>query len=202
MSSSYSLGRFFQQTDTRTLALEAFERRAPPEATVLVQPYSVPLIQSRASLEEALASHLGDPRRASTKFAIRMALDPYPAPGFRILWLGEGGLDVDKIYLSYDEAAAGPGLDGLRRHAVRYVVLKRYNTEDSAVVPLRTRLMTHGTRIVSVSPYRPDAGSAARAATAPFLHNTDTPYDPVLERPGPGIEIWELPESTWRPAAN
>ena len=80
---------------------------------------------------------------------------------------------------------------------MRYVVLKRYNTEDLAGISLRTRLMAHGTRVVLVSPYRIGATPAETAAVAPFLHNTDTPYHPSLERPGPGIEIWELPDAGW-----
>ncbi len=86
----------FRQTDTRTLALDYVERHVPSGAAVLVQPYSVPLKQSHASLREALGFHLGDVRRASTKFAIRLTL-PDPVPGYRTLYLGDGGLDRDKI---------------------------------------------------------------------------------------------------------
>jgi hypothetical protein len=197
---SFALGRFFQQTDTRTLALNAFEKRAPAGSTVLVQPYSVPFIQSKESLEEALRVKVGDPSRASTKFRLRLGLDPYPEPAFRTLFLGEGGLDADKIYLSYDEVSGDRGLEALRRYGVRYVVLKRYNTEDLAGLSLRTLLTAHGTRVVVVSPYRRDVTAAEASAVAPFLHNTDTPYHPALERPGPGIEIWELPDAVWGPS--
>jgi len=76
---------------------------------------------------------------------------------------------------------------------VQYVVLKRYNAEDPAVTPLRERLLAAATRVATVSPYRADATDADRARVAPFLHNTDTPWDPALERPGPGLEIWKLP---------
>lgn len=194
---SHDMGRFFQQTDTRTIARQAFEARAPAGSTVLVQPYSVPFTQSKESLDEALRTHLGDASRASTKFAFRRRLDPYPAPGFRILYLGDGGLDVDKIYLSYKEFEGDQGLEALARQAVRYVVLKRYNTEDLAVAPLRAALMARARQVVVVSPYRKQASPAEVAAVAPFLHNTDTPHHPALERPGPGIEVWELPESVW-----
>ena len=81
----------------------------------------------------------------------------------------------------------------LRQHGVRFVVLKRYNVEDPAVVPLRALLAAHGTRLATVTPYRADASEAARVRVAPFLHNTDTPWDPALERPGPGLELWTLP---------
>ena len=61
------------------------------------------------------------------------------------------------------------------------------------MTPLRERLLAAATRVATVSPYRADATDADRARVAPFLHNTDTPWDPALERPGPGLEIWKLP---------
>ena len=85
------------------------------------------------------------------------------------------------------------GLEPLTRLGVQYVVLKRYNTEDPAAVPLRARLMAAAARVAVVSPYRAEASDADRARVAPFLHNTDTPWHPALERPGPGLEIWKLP---------
>jgi hypothetical protein len=198
---SVNIGRFFQQTDTRTLAQRIIERDVPPGATVLVQPYSVVLTQSRDSLVEALQAHIGDPAKASTKFALRLALDPYPSPAYRTLYLGEGGLDVDKIYLSYQDVSrsgSNPGPDALTalRHAgVQYVVLKRYNVEDPAAVPLREQLKAQGRLIASVTPYRADTEQAERAKVAPFLHNTDTPWRRALERPGPGIEVWQVPQA-------
>jgi MFS family permease len=178
------LDLFFRQADTRTLALTAIERTVPAGSTVLLQPYSVPLTQSRDSLIEALRAHGVDPARASTKFALRLALDPYPAPAYRTLFLGEGGLDQDKIYLGYG--------DDLDRAGVQFVVLKRYNGPDPVVDPLRARLERQGRLLTTVSPYAAGADAATRARVAPFLHNTDTPYDPALERPGPGIEVWQL----------
>jgi hypothetical protein len=196
---SRRMGEFFRQTDTRTLGQVWIEAQVPPGSSVLIQPYSVPLIQSRESLVEALTTTLGDPRRASTKFAIRLGLRPYPSPAYRTIYLGDGGLDADKIYVSPRAFADGPvssgshGLEPLIRLGVQYVVLKRYNTEDLAVAPLRARLIAAATRVAVVSPYRAEASDADRARVAPFLHNTDTPWHPALERPGPGLEIWKLP---------
>jgi hypothetical protein len=196
---SWEIGRFFSQTDTRTLAQAWIEQHVPAGSTVLVQPYSVVLTQSRESLVEALTATLGDPGRASTKFAIRLGLEPQPAPAYRTLYLGDGGLDADKIYVSpraftAGAASAGPaGLEPLTRLGVQYVVLKRYNAEDPAAVPLRALLMAAATRVAVVSPYRAGASDADRVRVAPFLHNTDTPWHPALERPGPGLEIWKLP---------
>jgi hypothetical protein len=201
---SRQIGVFFRQADTRTIAQGWIEAHVPPGSTILVQPYSVALTQSRESLVEALTLHLGDPRRASTKFALRLGLQSYPAPAYRTIYLGDGGLDVDKIYISpraFDagstssaaSAPAGTALEPLTRLGVQYVVLKRYNAEDPAAVPLRARLMTAAVRVAVVSPYRAEASDADRARVAPFLHNTDTPWHPALERPGPGLEIWKLP---------
>ena len=189
---SVAMGAFFSQTDTRTLAQQFIESHVPPGSTVLVQPYSVQLAQSRDSLVEALTATLGNPARASTKFALRLALEPYPSPAYRTLYLGDGGLDADKIYVSLRQVDGSAGLEPLKRRGVEYVVLKRYNTEDLAVAPLRAMLTARGQLVASFSPYRPDADSRTRARVAPFLHNTDTPYDRALERPGPGVELWAL----------
>ena len=193
---SRQVGMFFREADTRTLGQAWIETHVPPGSTILVQPYSVALTQSRESLIEALTATLGDPRRASTKFALRLALQPYPSPAYRTIYLGDGGLDADKIYVSpgaFGPLSPGNGLEPLTRIGVQYVVLKRYNAEDPAAVPLRTRLMAAAARVAVVSPYRTDASDADRARVAPFLHNTDTPWHPALERPGPGLEIWKLP---------
>jgi hypothetical protein len=192
------IGVFFREADTRTLGQAWIETHVPPGSTILVQPYSVALTQSREGLIEALTATLGDPRRASTKFAIRLGLNPYPAPAYRTIYLGDGGLDADKLYVSPGAFAGGPdsagnGLEPLTRLGVQYVVLKRYNAEDPAAVPLRARLMAAATRVAVVSPYRTETSDADRARVAPFLHNTDTPWHPALERPGPGLEIWKLP---------
>jgi hypothetical protein len=190
LSLSYRLGRFFQQTDTRTLAQRFIEAQIPAGTTVLLQPYSVQLVQSQASLREALVATGHDPARAPTKFALRLALDPYPAPGYRTIFLGDGGLDADKIYVSPSEIGGAAGLAALERLGVQYVVLKRYNTEDLAAAPLRALLAAHGRLVAAFPPWR--AGAASETRVAPFLHNTDTPYDRALERPGPGIELWKL----------
>jgi hypothetical protein len=189
---SVQIGRFFQQDDTRTLAQRYIERQMPPGSTVLIQPYSVPLAQSRESLREALTVHFGDPARASTKFALRLQADPYPAPAYRTLFLGDGGLDQDKIYLSYRDMTEVRAATALREAGVQFVVLKQYNVPDPAVAPLRAWLAVHGRRLEFFTPYHAAADGPVRARVAPFLHNTDTPYDPALERPGPGLEVWQV----------
>jgi len=136
--------QFFLQTDTRSIALAWVESHLPNTASVLVQPYSVPLRVSRAGLVEALTAHLGDPARASTKFQRWLALSPYPTPSYRTLFLGTGGLDVDKIYL--DPAAFNEGLQPARAAGVTHIILKRYNVEDAAMTPLARALERDGPR--------------------------------------------------------
>ena len=183
---------FFGQTDTRTLAREWIEREVPAEASVLVQPYSVPLQQSRAALDEALTHHLGSPEKASVKFQRQRALTPYPAPAYRLIYLGSGGLDVDRIYLepqAFDRAA---GLEPLRSAAVTYVVLKRYNEPDPSMASLSRALEERARLVATFSPYRTDADPLVRAVTPPFLHNTDVRVGAALERPGPIVDVWRL----------
>jgi hypothetical protein len=189
---SVRVGTFFLQDDTRTLAQRFIESSVEPGRTVLLQPYSVPLTQSREGLIEALAARLGDPLRASRKFALRLQLDPWPNPSYRLLYLGEGGLDADKIYLRYQDFEGESGTDTFARHGIHVVVLKGYNTLDPATLPLRAALERRGRLVASFSPYRPEADPPTRAAVAPFLHNTDTPLDAALERPGPVIDIWTV----------
>jgi hypothetical protein len=189
---SAAVGLFFNQADTRTIAQAFVESRLPAGSTVLVQPYSVPLTQSRESLVEALAAKLGDPGRASVKFALRLQVVPWPAPAFRTLYLGAGGLDADKIYVGYQEFAGGRAADVFDRLGVDYVILKRYPIDDPATLPLRSSLAVQGRLLFRTSPYRPGTSPDEQAMAPPFQHNTDTPIAPALERPGPIVEVWAV----------
>jgi Dolichyl-phosphate-mannose-protein mannosyltransferase len=188
-AASWHTGTFFQQTDTRTLALDYFRASVPSGAGVLVQPYSVPLPESRQSLVDALTEHLGDLGKASTKSQLRLQLPTWPEPSYRVIYLGHGGLDADKIYVDYPELGGSAGLSALERRNVQYVVLKRYNDEPAVVGPLVEALGQKARRVAVFSPYR---ASGAAAPVAPFLHNTDRRIDPALERPGPVLDIWQL----------
>lgn len=184
--------RFIRQPDTRTLAREYIERTIPPGATILIQPYSVPLTPSREGLVEALTRHVGSPEAASAKFRIQLSVDPYPAPAYRTIFLGRGGLDADKIYVDPAELAGAHGLAPLRRLGVAFVVFKRYNRLDQELAPFVDALAREGRRIAVFSPYRPWVAGPERDRIDPFLHNTDARIADALERPGPPLEIWQL----------
>lgn len=182
-------GLFFRQTDTRTLALRWVEANVPPGASILVQPYSVPLRSSREALIEAFQQTLGSADKASIKFQKQLALQPYPAPAYRAIYLGDGGLDVDRIYVSPRVFDATQDLSPIRAHAVTYVILKRYNEVEPSIASLRMALERDGRRLAVFSPY---AGDASFETVPPFLHNTDAHLDRALGRPGPMIEIWAI----------
>jgi Dolichyl-phosphate-mannose-protein mannosyltransferase len=183
---------FLRRDDTRTLAERYIEANLPQGSTILTQPYSSALTPSREGLTEALARNLGSPGGASIKFQLQLALDPYPSPAYRLIYLGRGGLDADKIYIDPALLGGGEGLEPLRRLGVTYVLLKRYNRPDPETLPFLAALSREGRRIAVFSPYRPGISEAEQARIDPFLHNTDARIDDALERPGPPLEIWQL----------
>ncbi len=191
-AASVRTDRFVAEADTRTQALAWIEQHVPENTSMLIQPYSVPLRASRPALVEALTSHLGGTERASIKFQRQLALEPYPRPAYRTLYLGSGGLDTDKIYVDPAAFDVERSLAPLRRLSVTYVVLKRYNVPDNALVSLVRALERDGRLEVTFSPYGAASTTGDRAQVAPFLHNTDTRIHPALARPGPIVEIWKI----------
>ena len=183
---------FLRRDDTRTLAERYIEANLPQGSTILTQPYSSVLTPSREGLKEALAHNLGSPDEASIKFQLQLAVDPYPSPAYRLIYLGRGGLDADKIYVDPALLGGSEGLEPLRRLGVTYVLLKRYNRPDPETLPFLAALSREGRRIAVFSPYRPGISAAEQARIDPFLHNTDARIDDALERPGPPLEIWQL----------
>jgi hypothetical protein len=184
--------RFLRVDDTRTLAARFVEERIPNGASILIQPYSVPLTPSKQSLVEALSANLGSAHAASTKFQIQLRVNPYPNPAYRLIWLGRGGLDADKMYVDPARLGGADAAGELKRLGVTYVILKRYNNLDPELASAIAEITKHGRLIGAFSPYRSDASEAERAEAEPFLHNTDTRIDDALERPGPPLEIWQL----------
>ena len=192
LTASVRTGSFFRTDDTRTLARQYIEANIPAGATILVQPYSVSLIPSKESLVEALTHNLGGPSAASTKFQIQLGLEPYPSPSYRLIWLGRGGLDAEKIYVDPAQLGGPEGLATLKQLGVTYIVLKRYNAVDPELRPLLAELSRRGRLVAEFTPFRAGLSAAELARVEPFLHNTDTRIDDALERPGPPLEIWQL----------
>ena len=189
LGASLRAGRFFEQVDTRTLALEMITRDVPQGATVLIQPYSVALRPTRESLIEGLRANLGSEEKATVKFRRQLELKPYPTPAWRLIWLGTGGLDTEKIYIPLEAVAGADPLAPLRAKKVEYAVLK-YNAGESPTAALRAALAASGKLLATFAPYR--EGADGQPAPAPFLHNTDARIDAALERPGPTIEVWQI----------
>jgi hypothetical protein len=174
---------FIRHTDTRTLARQFVEAHVPYGATVLTQPYSVPLEPTAEALREAVAAS-GKPMPSKTRQQIERS--PYPSPAYRLVYIGSG-LDADKLYLPAAELAHDPRR-ALRREHVAFVVLKRYNDEAPAMTLLTAALARDGRRLAVFSPY----GEGTGARPEPFLHNTDARITAALERSGPVVEIWQL----------
>jgi hypothetical protein len=182
---------FFRQADTRTLARDYVESQIPSGASILVQPYSAPLRRSRDGLVEALRANLGSEQKASIKFRLMLAAQP-AAPVYRLIYLGDGGEDPDKIYVSPKAFDSSTGLAPLRALGVQYVILKQNNLPNPALAELEAALAREGRRIAAFGPYRADATAAERADVPPYLHNTAARIDNALERPGPGLEVWDI----------
>ena len=182
---------FFRQADTRTLAREYIEAKIPAGTSILVQPYSAPLRRTREALVEALRANLGSEQKASIKFQLMLAARP-AAPAYRLIYLGDGGEDPDKIYVSPKVFGTPAGLATLRGLGVEYVVLKTGNVPNAGLAGLQAALDREGSRIATFSPYRGDTTDEERRRVPPYLHNTAARVDSALERPGPGLEIWEL----------
>ena len=189
---------FYRQKDTRTLAREFIEQTVAAGSSILVQPHSVQLPQTRDGLLEALRAHLGSETGAAIKFQKQLkalADAPDNRPRFRTVYLGEttdGGFDPDKIYVSPAVFTAAAGLQPLRDARVAYVAVNQYNIGHPAFDPLQAALVREGRLLATFSPYRAEVSPDRRAAVAPFFHNTADRIDPALERPGPTIEIWRV----------
>ncbi len=185
---SVRTGTFMRRTDTRTLALNYIQAQIPGGTTILTQPYSVPLEPTADSLREAVR-RTGRP--IPTKTELQIAREPYPAPAYRLIYLGKG-LDADKLYLSYAQLGGNEGLNAARAEHVAFVVFKRYNASDPATLPFLTALAREGRRLAVFSPYSDAPEGPDQAQPEPFLHNTDARILGSLERPGPVVEIWQL----------
>jgi hypothetical protein len=186
--------QFFAQPDTRSLARDFIEREVPSGATVLTQPYSASIKTSREALVEFLRTNLGDESKASVKFQWQMKVSPSPA--YRTILYGDGGTDVDRIYVLPSEVEQ-QGVAALRQHQVAYVVLKRSHVPNPETAALEAGLKNEADLLATFSPYEPGTDAATQAVVSPYFHNTATRIHRALARPGPIVEVWRL-----RPAAH
>ena len=186
---------FLRQSDTRAIAGEFITSQIPPNTSFLVQPYGPPLRQSREGLLEGLRANLGSEDRASIKFKLMLGLDPYPRPAYRLIYLGDGGLDKDKVFIPPTAFTPEAGLAPLRQARIEYVVLKQSNVPNPEIAGLEAALRREARRIAEFTPYREGTTAAERAAVPPFLHNTAAVIHPALERPGPTVEVWRVLEA-------
>jgi hypothetical protein len=122
-----------------------------------------------------------------------LALSPYPEPSYRLVYLGDTGLDKDKIYVLPSEFTAAAGLEPLRRRGIDYVIVKKSNVPNPEIQGLEEALAREGRKLAEFTPYRAGTTPSDRARVPPFLHNTAAVIHPELERPGPALEIWEVP---------
>jgi hypothetical protein len=188
---SARVGVFFRETDTRTLATALIRREVPPGAAVLIQPYSVALRPSRESLVRALRTHLGSETLASPRFRGQLELNPYPEPAYDVFWLGEGGLDKDKIYVRPSEFTAAGSLAPIKERNIQYVVLNQERGTNPAFRDLERALRAEATLVGRLVPWE-DPENEKEERPEPFLHNTDRTIDERLERPGPVVELWKV----------
>lgn len=192
LRSSLQWDSFLGKTDTRTIAREYLEQHVPPGGSLLVQPYGPPVRQSKDALIEGLRFHLGSESKASPKFQQMLALDPYPEPSYRLVYLGDTGLDKDRIYIRPQEFTDAAGLSPLRRQGIEFVVLKQSNVRNPEIAGLEAALQREGRKVAEFTPYRAGTSAEARARIPPFLHNTAAVIHDELERPGPIVEIWAI----------
>lgn len=183
---SIAIDRFFSADDTRTIARRWIEQHVPTGSAIALPTGSVQLVQDRQMLERALVRNAGSVGRASRRFQSMLALDPYPAPAYALVYLGRGGLDQDKIFQDPDVLVRDQDLGQLRQAGVRYVVLKQFSPLESD--PLRPLLAAQGRLVFRISPFNDRAG----ADSAAQLPDYDVRPSLDVDRAGPIVEVWEL----------
>jgi hypothetical protein len=182
---SITLVHLLRQTDTRTLAGAWVEANIPAGSSVAVEPYSVQLVPTKAQLTAALA-HAGiQPARAGRRARALLARDPYPTPAYGLFYLGDGGLDEDKLYVTPAALAKDQAAPPASGPCVEYVILK--NAAPSGPNALSAPVARLAVLVHRDTPFREsDPGLTADG----FLPDFDVPPSLAVLRPGPVIEIW------------
>lgn len=184
LRSSLIMDSLMSREDTRTRALRWIEAQVADGARIAVEPYSVPLTQSRDWLAETVVTTRGSVERAGYRVRTQLSRSPYPAPAYRVLYIGEGGLDEDKRYVEPSRLANVQELAALRAQGLEYVVLKQVSTLESNA--LRDTVSRAATLVYSDEPFGADGGTEAQ------LPDYDIPPSRDVERPGPILEVWRL----------
>ncbi len=183
-----------RQPDTRTLARAWVLEHVPAGASVAVEPHSVQLRPTRTQLVEALAQTGLTPERAGRRSRALLSQTPYPFPAYRLFYVGDGGMDEDKIYLPPALFGGEEGTARLRRTCVEWVILK--SAAPAGPSPLAPLVAQFGTLVHRETPFR-EPGLPAEG----WLPDTDVTPSLRVTRPGPVIEVWRTPGLCGAPGA-
>ena len=171
------------QTDTRTLAMRWIESHVTAGDGVAVEPYSVQLQTTREQLTVALQASGIQPNRIGRRSRTLLARSPYPSPAYRLFYIGERGMDEDKIYIP-PEAFSRPFYDPTQAATcVDYIVLK--SDAPRGANPLSPIVARYATLVHTESPFAADA-----SPDEGFMPDFDVKPSFGVERPGPTIDIW------------
>lgn len=182
--SAVTMDRLMTRADTRTIARDWLAANVPDGAGIAVEPYSVPLTPSRDWLADTLVSTRGSVERAGYRSRTLLGRNPYPMPAYRVLYIGEGGLDEDKRYVSATDLSSGSARARLREQGLQYVLIKRFTRAEPNA--LRDAVAASATLVHTVSPFASSSGEQAQ------LPDYDIAPTNEVVRPGPVIEVWSL----------
>jgi len=186
---SWRFDALMGQTDTRTLAMQWIESRVPAGAGVAVEPYSVQVPATRAQLLAALEAAGIKPEHAGRRSRTMLARNPYPAPAYRLYYIGERGMDEDKIYLAPASFARRAGWTGPSGVCLDAIVLKRAAPRGDN--PLSRLVARYARKTHEESPFVDPADEAGIG----FLADFDVRPSSAVTRPGPVLEIWQTAAS-------
>jgi hypothetical protein len=175
-----------RQSDTRTLARDWIHRHVPDGASIAVEPYSVQLQPTRGRLIEALANAGLRPDQAGRRSKAMLARTPYPSPSYRLLYIGDGGMDEDKLYLPPEWFTERKTSTGAHTACVEWVVLK--SAAPAGPNPLAPLVAQSGVLVHRETPFV-EPGLPAHG----WLPDTDVTPSLRVTRPGPVIEVWRTP---------
>jgi hypothetical protein len=173
------------RTDTRTLAMQWLESNAPAGSTVAIEPYSVQLQPTREQFTAALAAAGINPDRPGHRARMLLARSPYPSPAYRLLYIGDGGMDEDKIYVPPAAFEGTAPSVTTPAQCIDFIVLK--SAAPRGANPLTSAVASYARLVHREQPFADGAG-----AMEGFLPDFDVKPSLAVTRPGPVIEIWRV----------